>query len=605
MVTRAILISALLVTLLLLVACSSPQVIPTQIAGPTSLPTSTPVQSATPAPSPTSTFLPAPASTLTTVPTLTPTSASAPTQTHVPIPGLPYLTEEIPTCTPISGSSVDPCEPDVNIVTNPLEGVGESLNYRAAPWTIRDYLDGSSIISIPHIVLRGTYIPNTERCTSGTPDRDPSYVDVGYPPTALLFLCYADVRVNGYVLGSGPPRLTVLVNFDHYAPDFFAQGDPLGLYPTGEEGVEWYRARSEGRLREGPRGGVGIGGREVVLFVSPPHSHSIEVWEVFETWDVQRQEDETVVVVHPRRDHWRDIRPVDYQTHRSALEIELPAFTQAVATANQARVSEYSGRITSADRQSRAEGVDLPMLVTDANRLSQFFTAVGAYNHPNGPPEQPPPACGLAVPDQGHNPDLMLDCVALLAAKDALRGTATLNWSVDTAITSWDGVTASGTPSRVTELDLSSEGLTGSIPAEVGNLEDLEQLYLFDNDLTGSIPVEFGNLRSLQILSLYDNDLSGGIPVEVGKLKRLRELLLDGNDLTGGLPTELGALTRLESLYVRDNLLTGAIPTELASLSNLAYLFLDGNSFNGCVPSGLRDVDYHDLDDLGLTDCAT
>ena len=63
--------------------------------------------------------------------------------------------------------------------------------------------------------------------------------------------------------------------------------------------------------------------------------------------------------------------------------MELPAFTEAVTTANQARVAEYGGR-TGPDPS-------FPMLVTDANQLRQFFTVVGAYDHPDGPPDQPPP----------------------------------------------------------------------------------------------------------------------------------------------------------------------------------------------------------------------
>ena len=46
-----------------------------------------------------------------------------------------------------------------------------------------------------------------------------------------------------------------------------------------------------------------------------------------------------------------------------------------------------------------------------------------------------------AAPDQADNPALMRDCIELLGLKDTLQGTATLNWSLDTAITSWDGVT--------------------------------------------------------------------------------------------------------------------------------------------------------------------
>ena len=121
----------------------------------------------------------------------------------------------------------------------------------------------------------------------------------------------------------------------------------------------------------------------------------------------------------------------------------------------------------------------------------------------------------------------------------------------------WDGVRLGGTPQRVTRLDLDENALTGSIPEELG------------------------------------------------RLSRLRELLLDRNALTGELLEELGNLTQLRNLYVADSQLTGAIPQELASLPNLTILILGGNSFTGCIPAGLRDVDTHDLDTLGLADCAT
>ena len=79
----------------------------------------------------------------------------------------------------------------------------------------------------------------------------------------------------------------------------------------------------------------------------------------------------------------------------------------------------------------------------------------------------------------------MHDCHALLAAKDTLRGTATLNWSVDIAITSWDGVTAGGTPSRVTKVELPSKSLTGTIPAGLGALFELTHLDLSRNSVDG------------------------------------------------------------------------------------------------------------------------
>ena len=82
-------------------------------------------------------------------------------------------------------------------------------------------------------------------------------------------------------------------------------------------------------------------------------------------------------------------------------------------------------------------------------------------------------ATGTAVPNPTNNPGLVSDCEALLAGRDTLAGDATLNWSVDVPIADWDGVTVSGSPERVTELDLSSKGLNGEIPPELGSLNSL------------------------------------------------------------------------------------------------------------------------------------
>ena len=83
-----------------------------------------------------------------------------------------------------------------------------------------------------------------------------------------------------------------------------------------------------------------------------------------------------------------------------------------------------------------------------------------------------------ATPDQADNPGLMRDCINLLPLEDTLRGSASLNWSVDTAITRWDGVTVADAPKRVTMLDLSSHSLTGTIPATLNRLTGMLDLRL-------------------------------------------------------------------------------------------------------------------------------
>ena len=55
----------------------------------------------------------------------------------------------------------------------------------------------------------------------------------------------------------------------------------------------------------------------------------------------------------------------------------------------------------------------------------------------------------------GTNPDLVglvADCTTLLGLKDELRGTAILNWAEAVAMDTWDSISVSETPPRVTSL---------------------------------------------------------------------------------------------------------------------------------------------------------
>jgi Leucine-rich repeat (LRR) protein len=144
-----------------------------------------------------------------------------------------------------------------------------------------------------------------------------------------------------------------------------------------------------------------------------------------------------------------------------------------------------------------------------------------------------------------------------------------------------------GSLANLTELWLSYDSLTGSIPAELGSLSNLQKLRLGQNDLTGTIPSELGGLSNLQDLYLWYNDLEGSIPPELGDLANLQKLYLSGNELTGTIPTELGDLAQLRYLVLVSNQLTGNIPVELADLSNLESLYLHTNQLDGTIPPEL------------------
>jgi hypothetical protein len=180
------------------------------------------------------------------------------------------------------------------------------------------------------------------------------------------------------------------------------------------------------------------------------------------------------------------------------------------------------------------------------------------------------------------------ECEALIAlynSTDDAHWWNNTGWNVTNMPCSWYGVSCSG--GHVSGLELENNQLTGSIPTELGNLTNLEELWLSYNQLTGSIPSELGNLGNLTLLNLNSNQLTGSIPTELGNL---RYLWLNNNQLTGSIPTELGNLSNLRYLWLNNNQLTGTIPTELGNLTNLGSLEMAGNSLTGSIPTELGNL---------------
>lgn len=126
-------------------------------------------------------------------------------------------------------------------------------------------------------------------------------------------------------------------------------------------------------------------------------------------------------------------------------------------------------------------------------------------------------------------------------------------------------------------LNLEGNKFTGDIPTWLSTLTNLTNLSLDWNQLTGPIPPELGNLSNLEWLALFRNQLTGSIPLELGNLPNLRTLTLHDNQLTGEIPPELGNLSKLIDLELADNQLTGAVPESFKNLSSLVYFFLDDN----------------------------
>ena len=176
--------------------------------------------------------------------------------------------------------------------------------------------------------------------------------------------------------------------------------------------------------------------------------------------------------------------------------------------------------------------------------------------------------------------------VSFFESTDGANWTDNTGWNTPTDPCGWFGVSCSRT--NVTDLNFFLNGLSGSIPTELGNLSNLRTLFLDNNELR-SIPSELGNLSSLETLGLGANELSGSIPSELGNLSNLESLFLAANDFSGSIPAELGSLSELTFLDLRFNELSGSIPAELGSLSNLEVLELGGNEISA-IPAELGNL---------------
>ena len=183
--------------------------------------------------------------------------------------------------------------------------------------------------------------------------------------------------------------------------------------------------------------------------------------------------------------------------------------------------------------------------------------------------------------------DMRSDFYALTTFYHSTNGqhwTNNENWLSERPLHSWYGVRTNSSE-EVTGLDLTENNLVGSIPAEIGQLENLLQLNLGINQLTGTVPPEITGIDNLTQLHLHSNQLSGNIPPDIGHLQALRQLRLDENQFSGNIPTSIGELPELRDLRLRGNQLTGTIPSEIGQLHNLTFLDLSYNRLRGDIPT--------------------
>ncbi|TXG47607.1 hypothetical protein EZV62_026901 [Acer yangbiense] len=185
--------------------------------------------------------------------------------------------------------------------------------------------------------------------------------------------------------------------------------------------------------------------------------------------------------------------------------------------------------------------------------------------------------------------NITTDQYALLALKDRIKYDPTnllaKNWSTSSSICTWIGVTCGVRHHRVTILNISYFGLSGTIPPQLGNLSFLQVLDFGNNSFSGSLPDELAQLRRLKRINFMFNIFQVEIPSWFGTLSKLQYLLLSRNNLVGTIPPSLGNMSSLQVLDLSDNQLSGTIPSSIFQISSLESLFLSHNQLSGSFPS--------------------
>ncbi|XP_042416128.1 LRR receptor-like serine/threonine-protein kinase RPK2 [Zingiber officinale] len=133
-------------------------------------------------------------------------------------------------------------------------------------------------------------------------------------------------------------------------------------------------------------------------------------------------------------------------------------------------------------------------------------------------------------------------------------------------------------------LDVSSNQISGTIPASLGLLNNLVCLNLSWNQLQGEIPASITQLKGLKYLSLAGNNFSGHIPPDMNKLHSLQVLDLSSNSLAGYIPTGFVKMRNLTALVLNNNNLSGVIPSMFANFASLSKFNVSFNNLSGSWP---------------------
>ncbi len=282
-------------------------------------------------------------------------------------PPVSYLEETIPPCTPIEGTEEETCRSgfplnslrrgqsyhNTEVISVSLNSSGEvDVNsvslihadyfYESAELypTISQIVAGESrVVSYPQLVIRGTTRPHTTRCEK-YPWRIADAKWVNYK-------CFVDVRVNEYIIGKGPPDLTIAV-----------YEESIGVEPRENWELlsnEWLDDKFN---YPAVRTATAYEGREMIILLTIPYLSLVETLQI-----------EGIYFVVKPKDGPLSVSPL----HAEGLNLHTLHHASILADLVQQYRDAAENRHEPSDDPSSGRRYLPPVLIDDANYLQDIY----------------------------------------------------------------------------------------------------------------------------------------------------------------------------------------------------------------------------------------
>ncbi|XP_062115774.1 probable LRR receptor-like serine/threonine-protein kinase At1g56140 [Humulus lupulus] len=141
-----------------------------------------------------------------------------------------------------------------------------------------------------------------------------------------------------------------------------------------------------------------------------------------------------------------------------------------------------------------------------------------------------------------------------------------------------------GNWTNLNTLRFQGNSFEGPIPSTFANLTSLTDLRLSEISSNASTSLAFiRNMKSLSKLVLRNNNITGSIPSNIGELQQLQHLDLSFNKFNGQIPGSLFNISSLSYLFLGNNSLNGTLPQQRST--SLLNIDLSYNNLMGSIPS--------------------